>query len=231
MIDPKIETLKRSWLFLGLSEEKLAGLSSCSFFRKIGKGQLLFNEGDQAEYLYIVSSGIVKQFKISPSGKIFTIVMNCSGDTLNMFALFGGKHYVSVEAITEAKVLCIPREHFLSFIERNPFLMARTIRAMSKLIDNAYKRLCDCAYERVYQRVLNIIFMLYRKFGETLPFSKEEIATMAGTTTETVVRILKSLETKHVIKSRRGGVTVVERGELHNVSEDSYVITLYSPEW
>lgn len=228
MIDLKKYTLRKSWLFRELDDEKLEELSAVSCLRSVKKGELLFCQGERPNYLYIVSTGIVKQFKISASGKVFTIVMNSTGDTVNMFALFEGKaYYVSAEAVTDGKVLLIPRADFLRFVERNPFILIRIIRAMEKLINNAYERLCDCAYERVYQRVLNSLYMLYRKFGDSIPFAKEELANMAGTTEETAVRILKTLEAKGVIKSKRGQILVIRRQDLEDLCEETYLIPLY----
>jgi CRP-like cAMP-binding protein len=228
VIDLKKYTLRRSWLFRELEEERLEELSSLSSFRRVRKGELIFSQGERPSYLYIVSAGIVKQFKISSSGKVFTIVMNSTGDTVNMFALFEGRaYYVSAEAVTDGRVLMIPRADFLRFVEKNPSILIRIIRAMEKLINNAYERLCDCAYERVYQRVLNSLYMLYRKFGDSIPLGKEELANMAGTTEETVVRILKTLEAKGVLRSKRGQIIVMRGKELEDLCEETYLIPLY----
>jgi CRP-like cAMP-binding protein len=69
-----------------------------------------------------------------------------------------------------------------------------------------------------------LIYMLYFKFSDTLPVTREEIADTAGTTSETRIRVLGQLRNLGIIDSRRGRITVLNKTKLRDVSRCSYLI-------
>jgi CRP-like cAMP-binding protein len=226
-IDLRFETLKRSWLFSNLSADTIQELASLSTFRRFGKGDIIFHQGDAPAFLYVIGSGKVKQFKTCLSGKTFTAVINSTGDPLNVSALFGGKaHFVTTQAISDVGATVTPRRNFLAYVEKYPLVTTRILSAMSMIISSAYERLSDLAGETAAQRVLNVLFMLYFKFGTTISFTREEIADVAGTTPETTTRVLASLKGAGIIGSRRGGLDILDVEKLREICRGSYLIPL-----
>ena len=104
--------------------------------------------------------------------------------------------------------------------------MQRVLYTASLLINSAYERLSDFAGETAAQRVLNVLFMLFFKFGDTVSITREEIADVAGTTAETTIRVLGKLRDEGIIRSRRGGIDVLDRQKLRAVCRRSYLIPL-----
>jgi CRP/FNR family transcriptional regulator, nitrogen oxide reductase regulator len=230
-IDLKVETFKRCWLFSDLDTDRVKEVASLADLRRYCKGEFIFHEGDPADFLYIVASGTVKQFKSSPSGRAFTTVISASGNPLCAVALFGTKAYfLSAQAISEANVYFVTRKGFLSFVEKYPVIMTRSLVTMGMVINSAYERLSDFVGETASQRVLNVLYMLYFKFGDAVFFTREEIADMAGTTAETAVRVLGKLRAAGIIESRRGGVVVLDETKLRNVCRRSYLIPVSGPD-
>ena len=80
-------------------------------------------------------------------------------------------------------------------------------------------RLRDLAGERVEQRIAGILIMLSSKFGPELPFTRQEIADMAGTTIETTIRTMTRFKENGIIKSTRGRITVLDKNSLRTISE------------
>jgi len=76
----------------------------------------------------------------------------------------------------------------------------------------------DLAGERVEQRIAGVLVMLSTKLGETLPFTRQEIADMSGTTTETAIRVMSDLRNRGIIRSTRGKVTVLDADKLRLLS-------------
>jgi CRP-like cAMP-binding protein len=225
VIDLKVETFKRCWLFSDLNADEVKEIASLADLRRFGKGEFIFHEGEPADFLCIVNSGKVKQFKASPSGKVFTTVISASSNPLCAVALFGEKSYfLSAQAISETSILFVTRKDFLSFVEKYPIIKTRSLVTMAKVINSAYERLCDFVGETASQRVLNVLYMLYFKFGGSVSFTREEIADMAGTTTETTVRVLGKLKAEGIIESRRGGIVILDETKLRNICRCSYLI-------
>jgi CRP-like cAMP-binding protein len=224
--DTKIEILKRSTLFSCLDRNELKEIAPLADFRHFDKGEFIFHEGDPPKFLYVVSSGKVKQFKLSASGRAFTTAMMSSGDPLNAVAIFGAKaHLVSAQALNKTVALCIGRENFLAFVDKYPIVGMKLIPLLGKVLNSAWERLTDFAGEMVCQRVFNVLYMLYFKFGDAIPVTREEIADMAGTTPETTVRMLSRLKRLGIIDPRRGKIAVLNGMKLRELSGCSYLIS------
>jgi CRP/FNR family transcriptional regulator, nitrogen oxide reductase regulator len=228
--DIKIEILRRSTLFSCLEKWELEEIALCAEFRHFCKGEFIFHEGDPPKILYIIGSGKVKQFKLSASGKAFTTAMMSSGDPLNAVALFGAKAYfVSAQALNKTVALCIARENVLAFVEKYPIVGLRLIPLLGKVLNSAWERLTDFAGETVCQRVFNVLYMLYFKFGDAIPVTREEIADMAGTTPETTVRVLGRLKRLGIIDPMRGKIAILNGMKLRELSGCSYLISHDEP--
>jgi CRP/FNR family transcriptional regulator len=226
-IDLKIEALRGSWLFSDMDAEELREIASLAAFRRFRKGELILCQGDPPNFLYVITSGKVKQFKTCPSGKAFTTAINAPGDPLNVTALFGaGEHFVTIQAISDTNTLFLSSRDFLAYVEKHPIIMQRVLYTASLMINSAYERLSDFAGETAAQRVLNVLFMLFFKFGDAVSFTREEIADVAGTTAETTIRVLGKLKAEGIIRSRRGGIDVLDKEKLRDVCRRSYLIPL-----
>ena len=224
-VETKIALLKRSTLFSCLNEKELKGIAPLAGFRYFDKGDFIFHEGDFPRCLYVVSSGKVKQFKLSASGRAFTTAMMSSGDPLNAVAIFGARaHFVSAQALNKTVVLCIARKDFLAFVNKYPIVGTKLIPLLGKVLNSAWERLTDFAGEAVCQRVFNVLYMLYFKFGDAVPATREEIADMAGTTPETTVRVLSTLKRQGIIDPGRGRIMIRNPMRLREMSGSSYLI-------
>ena len=224
--DVKIEILRRSTLFSCLDPCALREIAPRADFRHFDRGEFIFHEGDPPKFLYIVGSGKVKQFKLSASGRAFTTAMMSSGDPLNAVAIFGAKaHFVSAQALNKTVTLCLAREDFVAFVDKYPIVSLRLIPLLGKVLNSAWERLTDFAGEMVCQRVFNVLYMLYFKFGDAIPVTREEIADMAGTTPETTVRVLSRLKGLGVIDPRRGKILILDATRLREMGGCSYPIS------
>jgi len=223
--DLKIETLKRCWLFFSLPREAVEEIAVLSTVRRFAKNEVIFHEGDPSDFLHTVSSGVVRQFKRTDSGRLFTTVISTTGNALLPIAVLGANTYfLSAEAISNTVTLVVSKKEFLSFVEKHPSVKDKVLVIMAKVIDSAYERLSDFVGEHASQRVLNILYMLYLKFGASVSFNREEVADMAGTTVETTVRVLKNLKDGRIIESRRGGVLILDEPKFRQMCRSSYFI-------
>ena len=223
--DLMVETLKRCWLFSDLHANAVEEIAALSIARRFSKNEVIFHEGDPSDFLYIVSSGVVKQFKSTDSGRLFTTVISTSSNALLPIALFGASAYfLSAKAISDTVALVVSKREFLSFVEKYPIVKDKVLLVMGKVIDSAYERLSDFVGEPASRRVLNVLYMLYSKFGNSVSFNREEVADMAGTTVETTVRVLKNLKAANIIRSRRGGIIILDERQFREICRSSYVI-------
>ena len=92
-------------------------------------------------------------------------------------------------------------------------------RCLGGRLRDAQRRLKDLAGERVEQRLAQTLLMLSAKLGPTLPFTRQEIADMAGTTTETAIRVMSRLKQGKIIRSVRGRIIILDESKLRLLSE------------
>ena len=90
---------------------------------------------------------------------------------------------------------------------------------MAGRLRDAQGRLRDLAGERVEQRLASVLLMVSTKLGPTLAFTRQEIADMVGTTTETAIRVMSHLKDRGIISSVRGKVIVLDEEKLRLLGE------------
>ena len=216
----RAEVLAKSFMFSTLGEAELDELAGLASKRSLAPSEFIFWDGDEPEWFYIVAAGRVKVLKHSSQGKEFIVAFFGPGEMFGEVAVFEGKPYpASAQAVTESTVLGIKRWDFLSFLAQRPQVALRIINVLGGRLREAQSRLKDLAGERVEQRLAQTLLMLSAKLGATLPFTRQEIADMAGTTTETAIRFMSRLKAGQIIQSTRGKITILDQTKLRLLSE------------
>jgi CRP-like cAMP-binding protein len=216
----RAEILKRSLIFSGLSQAELDELAGLAVERSLAEGEFVFWDGDAPEWLYLVAGGRIKVIKHSSLGKEFIVAFWGPGDMFGEVAVFENKPYpASAQASTETSVLAIRRADFVSFITAKPQVALRIINVLGQRLRVAQGRLRDLAGERVEQRLARMLLMLSAKLGDDLPFTRQEIADMAGTTTETAIRLMSRLKDGGIIRSVRGKIVIIDKARLELLSQ------------
>jgi len=214
------QVLKKAFIFSSLTDDELGELSHLATERSFMPDEFIFWEGDKPEYFYIVAEGNVKVLKHSSTGKDFIIAFFRPGEMFGEVAVFENKPYpASAQAATETKVVGIKREDLLSFLTERPQVALRIINVLGGRLRDAQNRLRDLAGERVEQRLAGVLLMLSAKIGLTLPFTRQEIADMTGTTIETTIRVMSQLKDRGIIRSTRGKVIILNKEKLRLLSE------------
>ena len=216
----KAQILRNSLIFSGLNDEGIAELAGLAIERAFQTGEFVFWEGDAPEWFFMVAEGRVKALKHSSLGKEFVIAFFEPGEMFGEVAVFGNKSYpASAQAVAYTRVLGIRKEDLLSFIACRPELALRIINVLGERLRDAQSRLRDIAGERVEQRLARTLLMLSSKLGPTLPFTRQELADMAGTTTETAIRVMSHFKDEGIIRSVRGKTIIVDEAKLRSLSE------------
>jgi CRP-like cAMP-binding protein len=219
-VTDKAAILKRVPIFSGLSDDELNALAKLAIERNFMSNEFIFWEGDAPVWFYIVTEGQVKVSKHSSSGKEFIIAFFGPGEMIGEVAVLENKPYpASAQSIARTRVIGIRQEAFLAFLASRPQVALRIINVLGGRLRDAQTRLRDLAGERVEQRLASTLLMLSSKLGPTLPFTRQEIADMTGTTTETAIRVMSRLKESGIIRSTRGKITILDKEKLRLLSE------------
>jgi len=216
----KTEILRHSSIFSSLNDDELSELANLAIEKSFMPNEFIFWDGDAPEWFYITAEGKVKVIKYSSLGKEFIIAFFGPGEMFGEVAVFENKPYpASAQTITETKVVGIKREDLLSFLVNWPQVALKIISVLAGRLRDAQGRLRDLAGERVEQRLASVLLMLSAKLGNTLPFTRQEIADTVGTTTETAIRIMSQLKDRGIIRSVRGKVIILDEEKLRLLAE------------
>jgi CRP-like cAMP-binding protein len=203
-----------------LNDGDLDALSRLAVSHSFNAGEFVFWEGDAPAHFYVVTSGRVKVLKHSSLGKEFVVAFFGPGDVFGEVAVFEERPYpASAQAISDTEVLGIGRDRFLAFLSGHPEVALRIINMLGGRLRDAQNRLNALAGERAEQRVARTLLMLSSKLGQSLPFTRQEIADMSGTTIETTIRVMSRMKRGEIIRSRRGRTDILDETRLKLLSE------------
>jgi CRP-like cAMP-binding protein len=218
----RMDLFRNAWGFEGLSGpplEEIAGLASTRRFRK---GETIFHPGEPCEAFLIVSGGRVKVSICSASGIKVTYLIAGRGEPLNLVGPFtGSPRFILAEALEDVLVTVVPRTNFLAFATKNPAVVFKIISILGCAVDSANARILDMMEKRVEQRLLKVLFTLHKKFGTPLSFTSGELAELAGTTTESILRAMGRLRRMQLISSRRGQINVLDPVRIGNLCDET----------
>jgi CRP-like cAMP-binding protein len=217
----KVEILKKSPLFIHLSEAGLADLSPMAVARSLKPREFLVEEGETCEYFYILIEGKLRTFLYSSLGKELTLItFSRPGEVLGPTSVFRDRPSSgSIQAVSETRVLRFKKEEIISFILNHPQVALEMIRVLAARVSELNRRLRDVVGERVEQRLFRVVVTLSHRYGTTLNMTRHELAEMVGATTETVIRILSSLKKRKIIASIRGKIIILDEAKLRLLSE------------
>ena len=222
-LNQRMELLQSTVGFEDLSREDLLPMAEVSRCRPYRRNQYIFYEGDPAVNYHVVARGRVRLCKLSLNGKIFTTTVADRGDTLNAVVLFdAGPRFLSAQALEDCLILWLPREAFVSFVLEHPKVAVKIITILGRGAESIYERTLDIVSEKVEQRVINILFMLYYKFGNPLKITNRELADLAGTTTETAIRVVRLLCKDDVIQTARGQIRISDPSHLKTLGRGPF---------
>ena len=220
-----IDVFRNSPLFKDIDDEGLEKFANISTVRKFEKDEPIFLESDPVDLLWVVASGRVKVFKSSPSGKIFTLMVAVRGDPIISVNPFRENIRIfSSMALDEVTAICFEPNDFVLFVREYTTITFDIISVVMQLLNSAHERIMDLIGEQVEQRLINVLHMLLSKFGPSLSFTSEELAGLAGTTTETTLRMLARLRRAGIIRSGRGKVIISDEAKLRELSRRMFTI-------
>jgi CRP-like cAMP-binding protein len=217
-----IAAMRRSALFSSTPPKYLTELLSTAEEQRFKAGEYIFWEAETPDRFFLLLSGRVKVVKHGSQGRETVVGFFNSGDIFGEVAVIEDKPYpASALAVEDVTALAINRQAFRDFIGQRPAVALAMVGILSARLREAQSRLHDLAGERVEQRLARTLERLSSKLGRELPFTRQDLADMSGTTLETAVRFLSRLKKESVISSKRGLVVIEDVDKLRLLAEGS----------
>ncbi|MEP4534402.1 MAG: response regulator [Cyclobacteriaceae bacterium] len=203
-----------------LNYKNLDSLKEGRKTRTYDKKESIFKEGDFPHYLYAIKSGKIKTFRINPDGKQFIHEILTEGEFLGQHALIQDiNHTEFAEALEPSELVLIPRLDFQNLVFQNRDVASQFIKMLSKDIIDKEQELIALAYDTLRKRTAhNLIRLLEANHGSSrIMVSRNDLASMVGTATESVIRVLSEFKKDGLISIEGSNITVVKPEEIQKI--------------
>ena len=187
------------------------------------KREYVYKNGDVPEFLYFLESGHVRSFRVSEEDKELVTEIHGSNHFFGYTELLSGNNYSEYSmTIEKSKITCIPKSDFENLLMQDRDVSNTFIKLLAGNVIEREKKLVTLAYNTVRKRVADSLIKLYEnyKFDSEdvveIKVSRDEIASMVGTATASVIRILSEFKDDGLILSKGATITILNAEKLRN---------------
>jgi CRP-like cAMP-binding protein len=215
--------LRKTPIFASLSEVEMHALCARVNNRNFRRGELLFNEGDRCSGLFLVASGKIRIFKLSPSGREQVLAVEGPGSSFAELPVFDGGNYpASASALEDAEVLFISRRDFQHFCREHPEVALKVIAVVGSRLRLLVGIIEDLSFTTVRHRLIALILRLTQASGTAskegirveLTKTHQDLAAELGTVRELVSRNLSRLQAEGFLEVDGRKITVKDLAGL-----------------
>jgi CRP-like cAMP-binding protein len=198
---------KPGTIFSHLTAQELEELDfekSCNFHKR---GTILYHEGNRINGFYCVNKGIIKLYKTGTEGKEQILRFASPGDIIGYRSILSGEHACTTARVIEDAVLCyIPSDFLLKLVRSNPAFSMELMQVACRELGEANNFITDIAQKSVRERLAEVLVLLHHQFNTEedgtllISLTREELANIVGTATESVIRLLSEFKTDKLIE-------------------------------
>jgi CRP-like cAMP-binding protein len=213
------EFVEKTHLFGGLESAQLDKVLTHSSVHKLKKEQALFSQGDEVKSFYLVLSGMIKLFRLSPDGQEKVIEVVNPGDTFAEALIFlESPHFpVSASALGEAQVIAFEASQFLRMLKQNSDTCINLLGSLSQRIRGLVQEIDNLSVQTGRQRLAAYLLDLAENTDELhLSIPKSVLASRLSIKPETFSRIIKQLRNSETIKVDGSNITIIDRDQLED---------------
>ena len=197
------------------------GERETQFFKK---KQTVYTQGHRPSVLFFVTKGKIKTFRTSEEGKELITFIFKEGDFMGYTSLLEEASYNdNAEALEDSEVMIIPKADFNALINTDSLISKKFIKLLSKNLSEKEEQLLNLAYNSLRKRVANGLLHVYEKYKKDtgdkpkLEISRENLAQVVGTATESLIRTLSDFKNEKLIEIKEGKITVLDEAKLKNL--------------
>jgi len=213
-----IEDLRRNYLFSDLDEAQLQRVARHAAHVHLNDGEALFEQGDLATRFYLLLSGQVKLFRLSPAGNEKVVDIVIAGSTFAEALMFLDRpHYpVGAQALQASELISIDAADFADMLRGSVDTCFVMMGAMSQRLRGLLREIDDLSLHSASCRVAAYLVKHAPAGTESfeLPVAKQIVASRLSVTPETFSRIIKQFSNSGLIRIAGSRVTIVDRAAL-----------------
>lgn len=218
-----IDFFKKVSLFSDMTQDELEQITHICTERNFEKGKTIFYEQDQGTSFYLILSGKVKIVMLSNDGREHTLgVLNEKDFFGEVSMLDGSPRSATAIALSDTKTVTINRDDFHRILKATPEMVIKIMYVLCKRLRQADKHVESLAFLTATGRVARTINNLFDDIGITENgklvishnMTRQDFANIAGTSRETLTRVLMDFHDEGVLEVDRNRIVILDRREL-----------------
>jgi CRP/FNR family transcriptional regulator, polysaccharide utilization system transcription regulator len=217
--------LESGSIFKYLTPAEVEALNFEKDFRQYKRGDILYQEGNRISGFFCINSGIIKVFKTGFDGKEQIIRFAKTGDIIAYRSVLSNElACTSAKVIEDCQVCFIPSEILTSFIKTNPAYALELLKLACHELGEANSFITDIAQKTVRERLAEILLFLVNDFGLdnehflNISLTREELANIVGTATESVIRLLSEFKSDKLVELNGRKIKILNTKGLEKIS-------------
>ena len=209
-----------------LNKDELLRMADCKTSYTIKKGEPIFEEGDSVNGIFCVKDGVCKLSKLSANGKDQIVKLVKPGELLGQRSLISDEPAnLSAVALEDMEVCFIPKSEIMGFFNENNQFSMNVMKTICGDLKEADDHMVSMAQKSVKERLAETLLHLEDTFGKNedgtlhIQLSREELAGMIGTATESCIRLLSEMNKNGLIDLVGKKIVIIDRSKLKRMAE------------
>jgi CRP/FNR family cyclic AMP-dependent transcriptional regulator len=213
------DVLRQAPLFSSLDDDAADSLRSSMSETRIGRGDVLFHEGDSGDRLYVVTDGKIKLGRTSADGRENLLAILGPGQMFGELSLFDpGPRSATATAVTPCTLMSLGHDELLRWLEDQPSVARGLLNQLAARLRKTSDVVADLVFSDVPGRVAKALLDLSRRFGRTADdgihvhhdLTQEELAQLVGASRETVNKALADFAMRGWLRLEPRSVVLIE---------------------
>lgn len=209
-----------------LNKDELVKMANCKTSKIVKKGELIFEEGEIVNGVFCVKDGVCKMTKLSANGKDQIVKLAKKGELLGQRSLISDEPAnLSAVALEDMQVCFIPKSEIMGFFNENNKFSMDVMKTICGDLKEADDLMVNMAQKTVKERLAYTLLYLEETFGINddrtlkLQLSREEIASLIGTATESCIRLLSEFNKLGLIELVGKKISIIDKNKLKKMAE------------
>lgn len=209
-----------------LTKEELLRMADCKTSYIIKKGEPIFEEGEITNGVYCVKEGVCKMTKLSANGKDQIVKLVKPGELLGQRSMISDEPAnLGAVALEDMEVCFVPKSEILQFFNQNNQFSMNMMKTICGDLKDADDQMVSMAQKSVKERLAETLLYLEETFGNNedgslrIQLSREELAGMIGTATESCIRLLSEFNKNGWVDLTGKKITIRNKHQLKKMSE------------
>ena len=189
-----------------LNKDELIKISDCKTSKTIKKGENIFEEGENVNGIFCIKDGVCKLTKLSANGKDHIVKLVTKGELLGQRSMISEEPTnLSAIALEDMQVCFIPKNEMLGFFDKNNQFSMNVMKTICSDLKTADDHMVNMAQKSVKERLAETLIYLHETFGThtdgslKIQLSRDELASIIGTATESCIRLLSDFKKLELI--------------------------------